>query len=257
MNLGESLHTLRKRWIMTLVLLVLVVVAAAAAAATLPKTYQSTATVSLLSSKSDSKLYYDSNPYLAFDDSLNVAADVLGRRMMDPTIVSELAAKGYTSSYQVEDAPNSPGPVLLITVSGKNATNAQSTLQGVTNAMTAQLSAMQSDVSPQNRITDMVLASSLQATLSISKMARPLAAVVVVGLVLVFSVPLLVEGIFGRRSANKKLLTPESEPETGTVELGAPELSGRPSDYDGVSARRSLYIILLRDGCRVVSNGSS
>jgi capsular polysaccharide biosynthesis protein len=214
MNLSESLHTLRKRWILTLLLLVLAGAATAVAAAELPKSYQSTATVTLLASKADSKLYYNSNPYLAFDDSLNVAADVVGRRMMDPTIVSALAAQGYTSSYQVEDAPTSPGPVLIITVTGKDPTNAQSTLQGVTDALAAQLSAMQSDVSAQNRITDTVLSSSLKASLSVSKMARPIAAVVVVSLVLAFSIPLIVEGIsVRRRTRNKKPLM--SKPSRG------------------------------------------
>jgi hypothetical protein len=224
MNFSESLHTLRKRWIMTLVIFVLVVVAIGGAAVKLPRTYQSTATVALLASNSDSKLYYDSNPYLAFDDSLNVAADVLGRRMMDPRIVTALAAEGYTGSYGIVDAPNSPGPVLIITATDKVSALAQSTLQGVTNAMATQLSSLQSDVAPQDRITDTVLSISVTPALTLSKMIRPLAAVVVVGFVLVFSIPLVVEGISVRRRAKDKTPhSPESidQPEDEVVEPSA------------------------------------
>jgi hypothetical protein len=203
MNFSESLHTLRKRWIMTLIIFVLVVAAIGGAAVKLPRSYQSTATVALLASNSDSKLYYDSNPYLAFDDSINVAADVLGRRMMDPRIVTALAAEGYTGSYEIVDAPNSPGPVLIITATDKVSALAQSTLQGVTNAMATQLSLLQSDVSPQDRITDTVLSISVTPSLTLSKMIRPLAAVVVVGFVLIFSIPLIVEGIAVRRRTKK------------------------------------------------------
>jgi capsular polysaccharide biosynthesis protein len=237
MNLSESLRTMRKRWVMTLSLLVLVGAAVVAAAVVLPKTYQSTAQVALIASKTDSKLYYDSNPYLAFDDSINVAADVLGRRMANPRVVSMLAAKGYTSSYKVEDAPNSPGPILLVTVTDKNPARAQSSLQGVTAALAQQLSSMQSDVSPPDRLTDSVLSSSLNASLSVSKFARPLAAVLVVGLVLVFSIPLIVEGIsVKRRRKSKSPRTPEQDrwpgqgtrPAEGTGTSNAPEPSSPP-----------------------------
>lgn len=221
MNLSESLRTLRRRWVLTLLLLVLVGGITVAAAVKLPKSYQSTATVALLTSKTDSKLYFNDNPYLAFDDSLNVAADVLGRRMMDPAVVSALTAQGYTGSYQVVDAPTSPGPVLIITVTDKNPAKAQSTLGAVTNEIASQLTILQSDVAPSNRISDTVLSSSLTATLAISKMIRPLAAVVVLGLVLLFGIPLIVEGASVRRRANRKTsqapgTTRQPEVEAGT-----------------------------------------
>ncbi len=240
MNLSESLHTLRKRWVLTLVLLVLVGVGAVGAAIKLPRTYDSTSQVALLASKTDSKMLYDGNPYLAFDDSLNVAADVVGRRMMDPRVVSTLAAEGYTGSYEVEDAPNSPGPVLIITVTDKNPTEAESTVRGVTDAVATQLSSLQSGVSQQDRITDMVLSISVNPTLSLSKMARPLAAVLVLGLVLVISIPLIVEGMSVRRRARgKSSQTPGPGPGDGTDVPSASERSSASSSYYEVGPKGS------------------
>lgn len=240
MNLSESLHTLRRRWVLTLVLLALVGAGAAGAAIKLPRTYESTSQIAFLSSKTDSRLYYNSNPYLAFDDSLNVAADVVGRRMMDPRVVSALAADGYTGSYVVEDAPTSPGPVLIITVTAKNPTEAESTLQGVTDAVATQLSSMQSEVSQQDRITDTVLSISVKATLSLSKMARPLAAVIVVGLVLVISIPLIVEGISVRRRTKRgSPQTPDPGPGDGTDVPSATAPSSAHPSFDEIGSNGS------------------
>jgi hypothetical protein len=198
MNLTDSMRTLRKRWILTSLLLFLVLAATAAAVVKLPKSYQSSSTVAFLASKSSAKASFN-NPYLGFDSSLSISADVVGRRMMDPMNVSALAAQGYSSSYQVVDAPNSPGPVLLVTVTDHNKAAVQHTLRGVTDAIGTQLMAMQAGIAPENRITDTVLSFSLKPTLLRSKMARPIAAVLVLGLVLAIGTPLIVEGISARR----------------------------------------------------------
>ena len=212
MNLTESLRTLRKRWVLTSLLLLLVFAATAATAVKLPKSYQSSSTVAFLPSQTSAKAF-GNNPYLDFDSSLNVAADVVGRRMMDPAITSGLAAQGYSSPYQVVDAPNAPGPVLLVTVTDNNEAAAQRTLEGVTDAIGSQLAAMQSGITPKNRITDTVLAVSAKPTLLRSKMTRPLAAVLVLGLVLALGIPLVVEGISVRRRNQKEsnsVLSPEA-----------------------------------------------
>jgi capsular polysaccharide biosynthesis protein len=202
MNLTEALQTLRKRWLLTSLLLILVLAATAAAVVKLPKTYQTSSTVAFLPSQSSAKAF-GNNPYLDFDSSLNIAADVVGRRMMDPAITSALSAQGYSSTYQVEDAPNAPGPVLLVLVTGHGKAEVQHTLGGVTNAIGTQLAAMQSGISQRDRITELVLAVSAKPTLLRSKLERPIAGVLVLGLALALGIPLIVEGISARRRSRK------------------------------------------------------
>ena len=203
MNLTESLRALRKHWILTSVLLLLVLAATAAAAVKFPKSYQSSSTVAFLPSQTSAKAF-GNNPYLDFDSSLNVAADVVGRKMMDPPVTSALAAQGYSSSYQVEDAPNAPGPVLLVTVTGHNEAAVQRTVGGVTAAIGSQLAVMQSGIGPKDRITDTVLSVAAKPTLLRSKMDRPIAAILVLGLALALGIPLIVEGISVRRRSRKE-----------------------------------------------------
>lgn len=203
MNLTESLQTLRKRWVLTSLLLFLALAMTAAAVIKLPKSYQSSSTVAFLPSQSSAKAF-GNNPYLDFDSSLNIAADVVGRRMMDPAITSALAAQGYSSTYQVADAPNAPGPVLLVTVTGHGKALVQRTLGGVTDAIGSQLAAMQSGIPPKDRITEIVLAVSTKPTLLRSKLERPIAAVLVLGLALALGIPLIAEGISARRRSRKE-----------------------------------------------------
>ncbi|MGA8709303.1 MAG: hypothetical protein WB646_20210 [Steroidobacteraceae bacterium] len=200
--------------------------ATAAAAVKLPKSYQSSSTVAFLPSQTSAKAF-GNNPYLDFGSSLNIAADVVGRRMMDPAITSALAAQGYSSTYQVVDAPNAPGPVLLVTVTGHNKDAVQHTLGGVTNAIGTQLAAMQSGIPSKDRITEIVLAVSAKPTALRSKEARPIAAVLVLGLVLAFGTPLIVEGISARRRSQEE---PDIAP--------SPRLATDPSpSYRSVAAR--------------------
>src|SRR5271165_1899717 len=70
------MKTLRKRWAITLVLFVLTIVATGGAYAALPSTYQAKANVILLPSATLAKTA-GGNPYLAFDSTLNEAADVI------------------------------------------------------------------------------------------------------------------------------------------------------------------------------------
>ena len=77
----------------------------------LPWTYTSQSTVVLLASQHASKVV-GGNPYLAFDSSLTLTADVVRREVMDPRTGQDLAKRGYTASYAVVDAPDTSGPVL-------------------------------------------------------------------------------------------------------------------------------------------------
>ena len=109
MDLAESFRTLRRHWILTLSLILLTLLGAAAALVKLPWTYTSQSTIVLLASEHAAK-QSGGNPYLAFDSSLSLTANIVRRTMMDPHTGQDLASHGYTATYQVTDATDTSGP---------------------------------------------------------------------------------------------------------------------------------------------------
>jgi hypothetical protein len=176
----------------------LALAAAAAAVVKLPWTYTAQSTVVLLASPHASKAVAG-NPYLAFDSSITLTADVVRRELMDPRTVQDLAGHGYTASYTVVDAPDTTGPVLLVTASGSNKAAVEHTLHGVTSEVATKLNELQSNVAPDNQIGDEVVAMSPQPSLSKGKKARPLAVILALGLALTFVVPQIVDRRAARR----------------------------------------------------------
>jgi hypothetical protein len=238
MNVSKSMYALRKRWRLTTTLFVLAGFFIIAAAVVFPKSYQSEAQVVFVASKTDSKLYAN-NPYLAFGSALTATADIVARSSTDPRLMASLATQGYGSSYTVVDAPNAPSPVLIVTVTGSKSAEVQSTLQAVINTITNQLKTLQSGLHPDDRITSMTLSVSVSPKLSISKMARPIAAVAVLFLALAFSIPVIVEGISARRRMTN------SRPDKPTRSAGDDQkpaadvnASKRPVQEDAYDRRR-------------------
>lgn len=199
MDLTESFRTLRRRWILTSLLFLLTLAGTAGALVKLPWTYTSQSTVVLLASPHASKAVAG-NPYLAFDASITLTADVVRRVLMDPRTVQDLAGRGYSASYTVVDAPDTTGPVLLVTASGSNKAAVENTLHGVTNEVSTKLNELQSSVAPDNQIGQQVIAMSPQALLNKSKKARPLAVILALGLALTFVIPQILD----RRSATRR-----------------------------------------------------
>jgi hypothetical protein len=200
MDVMGSLRTLRRRWILTLLLLLLTL-AGTAALAMRPGPYQSQSQVVLLPSKQSTKAY-GNNPYLSFGGSISLAADLVRRESMDARTVRALTAQGFPSAYLVVDDPNTAGPVLDVTVTGNNKSAVEHTLYGVTAEVRAKLAGMQADIKPTDRITSLVVSVDPQPSLMISHKARPLVLVLGLGLVLTIAVPQIVDaGLVLRRSA--------------------------------------------------------
>jgi hypothetical protein len=198
MEVMETFQVLRRRRLLSSVLLLLTVAGTAGAAVKLPWTYQSVAQTVLLNSNTASKAS-GGNPYLAFDPSLTQTANVLCLELMDPRTAHALASEGYSAGYQVVVNSVTGGPVIQITVTGSNAGTVEHTLSGVTDAVSTKLQGLQSGIAPQNRITSTVLSVQPTATRSLSKKAKPLVAVLGVGLALTFAIPQLVNGVALRR----------------------------------------------------------
>jgi hypothetical protein len=191
------LYTLRKHWVLTSSLVLLTLVAAVGAWVGTSGPYQSESQVVFLASQQASKLN-GNNPYLSFQDSLNMTGDIVRQGVMDPRVVAALAAKGFKDAYIVQDDPLSAGPVLDIIATGHSKAGVMATQAAVTADVQSQLQQLQSDVLPKNQITSKVISSSLQPTLLITKKARPVVAVLFLGVLLILVIPQIVEAVQNR-----------------------------------------------------------
>jgi hypothetical protein len=207
MDLMESFRILRRHWIMTSALLVLTLAGTAAAAIKLPWTYQSTATMVLLNSKSGSATT-GNNPYLAFDNSLSQAAEVVSLEVTDPRTAQVLQAHGYPNTYQVGISSVTGGPVLETTVTGSNKSTVEHTLYGVMQAINTKLHDLQTGITPRNLITAEIVSVAPHASRSVSKKAKPLVVVLFLGLVLTFAIPQIVDGMTAGKRSRREVAAP-------------------------------------------------
>jgi hypothetical protein len=198
----ESGRTLRRRWILTSFLFLLTLFVAAAAWVKIPGPYQAESMIVLYPSKQAAKIN-GNNPLMSFGGSLNVAGDIVLREVSAPTSVATLAAKGYSSSFTIADDPNTTGPILDVTVTGKNQDQVENTLRGVTAAVQARLNYIQGGYQQQNRITSAVVSIDPTPKLLVSKKARNIVIILGLGLVLTFAIPLIVDGEIGKRRGDR------------------------------------------------------
>jgi hypothetical protein len=201
MDVTGPLRTLRRRWILTLLLLLLTL-AATVDMAKKPGPYQSESQVVLLPSKASSKTF-GGNPYLSFGGSISLTADLIRREVMDPRTALALASQGYTSGYSVVDDPETAGPVLDVVVTGNEKYAVEHTLTGVTAEVGTKLAALQAGIKPDDRITSLVVSADPQPALKLSKKARPLALVLGLGLLLTIAIPQLVDAALTRRRGSR------------------------------------------------------
>lgn len=198
MDLVASGRTLRRRWILTSFLFLLTLAAALAAWVKLPGPYQAESMTVLYPSQQASKLNGD-NPLMSFGGSLNVAGDIVLREVSSPSYAAQLAAHGYTSSFTIVDDPNTTGPILDVTVTGKYQSQVEQTLNGVTAAVKNQLAVIQQNYKPANRITSQVVSTQPTPQLLVSKKARTVVIVLGLGLVLTFAIPQVIDAEIAKR----------------------------------------------------------
>jgi capsular polysaccharide biosynthesis protein len=204
LDVSGALHTLRKHWMLTSLLVLLTLVGAVGAWVKIPGPYQAASQVVLLASQQASKPN-GSNPYLTFEGTLATTADIVRREVMDPRVGAALAARGFKDTYDVENDPLGVGPILDITATGRTQAGALATAAAVTADVQSELQQLQSNILAKNQITSMVVTSTPQATLLVSKKARPVVAVLVVGFILILAIPQMVDAVQNRgRNRRKK-----------------------------------------------------
>lgn len=195
MGQNTSLRAWRGRWILTAVLLLLTIAGAVTALAKLPRTYQANASLVLLASRAASKPN-GGNPYLSFNPSLTLTADVLSRELMAPGTASYLSSQGFSDSYTVTLATyttQTTGSVLLVTVNGHDPDSVEATMIGVIDQISRRLAGLQNGIGASDRVRAQTLSMPANASLSVSQTARPLAVLAGLGLVISFCVPWVVD----------------------------------------------------------------
>ena len=205
MDLRESLHIWRRRWILTVTLLLLASVGVAAEAKSL-RTYQAESQVVLLASRSVSQLN-GGNPYLSFSGSLTLTADALSRAVTAPAVAQDLAARGYVSSYTVALATyttTTTGSVLVVTVTGRHKLGVEGTLRAVTSKVSTELANLQRGIPPRNQVHAATLSYTPQAALSFGQTAHSVLPLVALALLVSLGFPVVVDGWAMRRRVRRR-----------------------------------------------------
>ncbi|MET9018393.1 hypothetical protein ABZV93_00270 [Actinopolymorpha sp. NPDC004070] len=248
MDLLDSVNILLRRWMLTVPLLLLTIAGVAAGYVVLPWSYEAQSSVVLLASQFQSK-QAGGNPYLLFDSSLAVTAEVVGREVMAPGVAEQLKARKLTSEYEVARPLDSTGPVLSIVVTGSDRANVRATQAAVNELVVQRLAQIQSeqgvDSHARIRITDV---STAPPTRQARGKLRTLAMALFAGLVTTIVTPLSVEAMAARRRRR-----PQASPGTpvdvrtpvssAPGEAQSPDAWSRPAGpadaLDGDPTRRS------------------
>ena len=242
MEPANAIAIWRGRWILTGGLLLLALLGAGVAMEFLPRTYQSSASVVLLDSRSGSDVT-GGNPYLNFSASLTLTADAVSRQVMDPQTANSLATHGYLGAYTVAMptySSSTVGSVLLITVTSNAPGGVVHTLNGVIGAVRTTLAKLQAGVRPVNRIQLSVLAPAVSPTLDGTHTVRSVALVGGFGLVVALGVPWMLDAQVRRHlTASRAGGYPDGEDNWGysaddrrediPAEPGGRGWAGRPS----------------------------
>ena len=172
----------------------------AAALALSPATYQSQASVVLLTSQAASR-QAGGNP----TPGLHSRALAHRRRCEPdadgPATVRQPGERGLHRLHTVAEPTYTTAAtgVLLISVAGTDPASVERTLTGVIGELDFTLVQMQRSIWPKHRITVSTLASSPQATLQTSATVRPIATTLVLGLIVALGLPVFIDGALRRR----------------------------------------------------------
>jgi hypothetical protein len=255
MERTSSFAPWRRQWALTAALLLLALGGTAVATMRMPRVYQAEGSVVLLASRSVAK-GAGSNPYLSFNGSLTLTADVLSREMMAPGTVTELASRGFADPYTVAlgtYTTATTGSVLTVTVNGTDRARVEGDLGGVISEIRSRLARLQPRVKPVDRIRFATIAQSKWATLNVIQTARPLILVATVGLLLTVILPWIVDAQVSRQQARRFRLTPVP---AAFANLAAGQESGWPGGDSHLDDTRVYPNIAIQPATRSASHGA-
>ncbi|WP_242904281.1 hypothetical protein [Actinomadura terrae] len=227
MDLLDWVGTLLRRWWLTVPLLLAALAGSGAIALVTPWKYEAKATAVLLASPVQAR-QAGGNPWLVFDSSLTVTAEVVGREMMDPRTAAAVRAKGGTATYIVGVAPDSTGPVLAIEVSGTDAAGTKATLDALLSTVPERLAKLQAQesVAPRAQIKMNVISATPQPSRVSTDKIRLVVMTLFLGLAVTVAVPLFAEVLSERRRRGREGGRAGAPPPDRTVPPKAARASG-------------------------------
>ncbi len=142
------------------------------------------------------------NPYLAFDSSLRIAADVVGRSVSDQQTATALAGRGAAGTYTVVVAPDSGGPLLKVSVEAPDAASAGRTMDLLVKEISTRLQALQVAAgAPQSSWINSSEVSRVPAAASYKKAIQIVGLLFAAGLAMTVGLAIMVEKRARRRRA--------------------------------------------------------
>ncbi|MEZ0090344.1 O-antigen ligase family protein [Streptacidiphilus sp. EB129] len=202
MSLSEIHAVLRRRWYLVLPVAVLSLLAGLYLDRTVPVSYQSQSSVTLLDSTAVAKLAPSyGNPISNAGGSLVVTADVLIRTLSSSDSALDLVSLGVTDRYTVGFAANTSGPLLTLTVTGTSRPNVLHETNVLTDFAGQQLKALQAAASVPSAylvVTAPVVLPQTPVSQTKSKF-QDVAAVVIGGLTSAFLLAFGAEAVAGAR----------------------------------------------------------
>ena len=245
MSLGEIWAILRRRWYFVVPLTLLSLVCGGYLYVSVPVSYQSQSSVTLLDSSAVSRLPPTfGNPISNAGGSLIVTADVLIRTLESNDAAKELRGRGVTDPYTAGFAPTADSPLLTLSVTGTDRAKVLKETSTLTEFAGEQLKALQAaaKVPPAYFVQTAPVVLPQTPVAKSKNRYQDIAAVVILGVVSAFLLSILMEGVAvvrRRRHAAKSAAPPARDLRVpGRVRAG---LLGRRLD---ATAILTVYLVL-------------
>ncbi|MGW5372802.1 O-antigen ligase family protein [Streptomyces sp. NPDC004009] len=198
MSLGEIWAILRRRWYFIVPLTLLSLVCGGYLYVTVPVSYQSQSSVTLLDSSAVSRLPPTfGNPISNAGGSLIVTADVLIRTLESNDAAKELRGRGVTDPYTAGFAPTADSPLLTLGVTGTDRARVLEETNTLTEFAGEQLKALQAaaKVPPAYFVQTAPVVLPQTPVAKSKNRYQDIAAVVILGVVSAFLLSILMEGV--------------------------------------------------------------
>ncbi|RPE37929.1 capsular polysaccharide biosynthesis protein [Streptomyces sp. Ag109_O5-1] len=198
MSLADILAIMRRRWYFMVPLTLLSLLAGGYLYRTIPVSYQSQSSVTLLDSTAIADMAPTfGNPLSNAGGSLVVTADVLIRTLQSSDSAKELSSRGVTDQYTVGFAPQADSPLLSLSVTGTDRENVLRETTTLTDFAGEQLKALQAASKvPKGYVVQTAPVVLPQTPVSQSKSRyQNVAAVLIAGMVSAFLLSILAEGV--------------------------------------------------------------
>ncbi|WP_042418610.1 O-antigen ligase family protein [Streptacidiphilus anmyonensis] len=231
MSLAEILATLRRRWYLMVPICVVSLLAGGYLYRTVPVSYSSESSISLLDSTDVAKLAPTfGNPISNAGGPLIVTADVLIRTLQSADAARSLQELGVTDTYKVGFAVDAPGPLLTLSVTGVGRTRVLDETSTLTRFAGQQLHALQlqADVPTAFQVQSTPVVLPQQPVSQLKTKMQDVAGTIIVGFTGGFLLCFLVDAVSRARRRRR------GEPEAPTTAVRRRGLLHRRLDATAV-----------------------